>query len=275
MGIDRRNFLKVSGLTCIGLAGGSVSKVFGRQNATPAEVADSTVADTAHTTADAAGAGEPLKATRWAMVIDLTKCKRHEGCNDCALACHQVHNVPEFDNHKHEVKWIWKESFGHAFHDQMHNLQAEKWQHTPALVLCNHCDNPPCVRVCPTKATWQRESDGIVMMDWHRCIGCRYCVAACPYGSRSFNWVDPRPHIDKIDPDYPTRTKGVVEKCTFCDERLSRGQLPACVEACKHGALVFGDADDPNSEVRKLLDENFNLRRKPNLGTRPQVYYIM
>lgn len=275
MGIDRRNFLKVSGLTCIGLASGSVSRVFGNQNATPEEVADAAVADTAHTTTEQLKEGRPLTATRWAMVIDLTKCKRHEGCEDCARACHEVHNVPEFKEHKHEIKWIWKESFGHTFHSQKHILQADKWKHTETLVLCNHCDNPPCVRVCPTKATWRRESDGIVMMDWHRCIGCRYCVAACPYGSRSFNWVDPRPHIDDIDPSYPTRSKGVVEKCTFCDERISRGKLPACVEACKHGAIVFGDADDPNSEVRKLLDENFNLRRKPNLGTRPQVYYIM
>ena len=89
----------------------------------------------------------------------------------------------------------------------------------PVLVLCNHCDNPPCARVCPTEATWKRD-DGIVMMDWHRCIGCRYCIAACPYGSRSFNWQRPAAASRQADPDYPTRTKGVVEKCTFCDERL-------------------------------------------------------
>ena len=125
------------------------------------------------------------------------------------------------------------------------------------------------------QATWKREKDGIVMMDWHRCIGCRYCVAACPYGSRSFNWRDPRPFIDKINPEYPTRTRGVVEKCTFCEERLSRGYMPSCVEVCKHGALAFGDLEDPDSTVRRLLHDNFSLRRKPGLGTNPEVYYLV
>ena len=100
------------------------------------------------------------------------------------------------------------------------------------------------MRVCPTQATWKRE-DGIVMMDWHRCIGCRYCMAACPYGSRSFNWLDPRPYIHNPNPEFPTRTKGVVEKCNFCAERLGTGRPPACVEACPEKALVFGDLADP------------------------------
>jgi molybdopterin-containing oxidoreductase family iron-sulfur binding subunit len=113
------------------------------------------------------------------------------------------------------------------------------------------------------------------MMDWHRCIGCRYCVAACPYGSRSFNWSDPRPHIGQLNGDYPTRTKGVVEKCTFCDERLARGRPPACVEACPEKALVFGDMADPNSEVRRLVRDELTFRRKPELGTEPQVFYLL
>ena len=107
------------------------------------------------------------------------------------------------------------------------------------------------MRVCPTKATFKR-ADGIVMMDYHRCIGCRFCMAACPYGSRSMNYRDPRPFIRKINPDFPTRTKGVVEKCNFCEERLARGILPACVVACKEKALVFGDLEDPRSDVRLL-----------------------
>jgi molybdopterin-containing oxidoreductase family iron-sulfur binding subunit len=111
------------------------------------------------------------------------------------------------------------------------------------------------------------------MMDWHRCIGCRYCVAGCPYGSRSFNWVDPRPSLKEIRQDFPTRSKGVVEKCTFCEERLDQGRQPACVEACPDKALVFGDLNDPTSEVRARLKERFALRRKPGLGTRPAVYY--
>ena len=113
------------------------------------------------------------------------------------------------------------------------------------------------------------------MMDWHRCIGCRYCVLACPYGSRSFNWRDPRPFIEETKPDFPTRSRGVVEKCTFCEERLARGIQPACVEACKEKALIFGDLEDPDSEVRSLLKDRFTIRRKPGLGTQPEVYYMV
>jgi molybdopterin-containing oxidoreductase family iron-sulfur binding subunit len=265
MGIDRRKFIKVAGLTVLGTACGAAPKVLSQE-------ADSVLADTA---AAPSGPKEPLVASRWAMVIDVRKCMEHHDCSDCANACHVVHNVPEFDNPKDDIKWIWKESFAHAFHEQEHEFLEEKLKHTPVLVMCNHCDNPPCVRVCPTQATWKRDEDGIVMMDWHRCIGCRYCVAACPYGSRSFNWRDPRPFIKDIQADFPTRQRGVVEKCTFCEERLVRGQKPACVEACKHGALVFGDLENPESEVRKLLREHYTIRRKPALGTQPEVYYIV
>ena len=113
------------------------------------------------------------------------------------------------------------------------------------------------------------------MMDWHRCIGCRYCMAACPYGSRSFNWTDPRPDIANQDPDFPTRTKGVVEKCNLCEERLGRGELPLCVLACPQKAMIFGDLDDPDSTVRRALRRHYTIRRKPELGTNPQVYYIV
>jgi molybdopterin-containing oxidoreductase family iron-sulfur binding subunit len=174
-----------------------------------------------------------------------------------------------------EIKWIWKEEFEHAFHAYKDAPLREDLRHSDVLLLCNHCDNPPCTRVCPTKATWKRKSDGLVMMDWHRCIGCRYCVAACPYGSRSFNWRDPKPFVEEIQSTFPHRTRGVVEKCTFCDERIARGQLPACVEACPENALAFGDLNDPNSNVARLLAENFAIRRKPDLGTRPQVYYLV
>jgi molybdopterin-containing oxidoreductase family iron-sulfur binding subunit len=210
------------------------------------------------------------------MVVDLEKCRRRDGCVDCIDACHRVHNVPHLENEKDEVKWIWREGYRQAFIDQEHEgeLIRKDLQDLGILVFCNHCDNPPCVRVCPTKATWKRE-DGIVMMDWHRCIGCRYCVAACPYGSRSFNWRDPKPFINEIDPTFPHRTRGVVEKCTFCDERLAAGKLPACVEVCPEKALAFGDLEDPHSEVRALLHDRFAIRRKPYLGTQPQVYYLV
>ncbi len=253
---NRRKFLKLAGLTALGITAGRYVKVFG--NELPAKFAD---------IKEAAG-------KRWAMVINLKKCAVKEGCKSCVNACHKTHNVPDLENKNHEIKWIWKEDYQHVFIDQENHYLNEDFKNAQVPVFCNHCDNPPCVRVCPTEATWKRD-DGIVMMDWHRCIGCRYCMAACPYGSRSFNWTDPRSSLDKINKSFPTRTKGVVEKCTFCDERLSRGLMPACVEACTEGCLVFGDLNDPKSDVRNLLNKNFSIRRKPGLGTEPEIYYIV
>jgi molybdopterin-containing oxidoreductase family iron-sulfur binding subunit len=257
MKIDRRKFMRLSGLTALGWVTMRPGELLAQESS-------------AHTAGTKVGTGQ-----RWAMTIDVRKCMAAKDCTDCAVACHRTHNVPDFGNPKDEIKWIWKESFHHAFEEQHHEYLEHDLEHAPALVLCNHCDNPPCVRVCPTQATWKREADGIVMMDWHRCIGCRYCIVGCPYGARSFNWRDPRPHIEKIVPDFPTRARGVVEKCTFCEERLARGLGPACVEACKEKALAFGDLEDPHSEVRKLVAEHFTIRRKPGLGTQPQVYYIV
>ncbi len=252
MDIKRRDFIRIAGMgAAVGAVGTGVAKA---------------------STAKASSSGP-----RWAMVVDIKKCLKDEGCEDCKLACHQTHNVPDVDTKQHEIKWIWREKFDHALHEATHDHLSDSIKHSTIPVLCNHCDNPACTRVCPTQATWKRESDGLVMMDWHRCIGCRYCVAACPYGSRSFNYKDPRPHIGEIEEKYPTRTKGVVEKCTFCEERLAQGQEPACVEACakKSKALVFGDLNDPDSEICKVLEENFTIRRRPELGTGPQVYYIV
>jgi molybdopterin-containing oxidoreductase family iron-sulfur binding subunit len=255
MSADRRVFLKAAGLTALSVAGGKALAQEGLAK-------------------DWLARGG-LSARRWAMVIDVRKCREVRDCTECTKACHHVHNVPKLDNPKHEIKWIWKESFENAFHEQEHDYTIDEVKHSLVPVLCNHCDNPPCVSVCPTQATWKREEDGIVMMDWHRCIGCRYCVVACPYGSRSFNWKDPRPFIDDVQADFPTRMKGVVEKCTFCEERIAKGLIPSCVEACKERALVFGDLEDPNSEVRQLLKSNYTIRRKPGLGTEPEVYYIV
>ncbi len=210
--------------------------------------------------------------TRWGIAIDTAKCLKQPNCTKCIAACHQAHNVPAIPDPRREVRWIWKEPFDRAFpgqEDAYSPLRA-----APVMVFCNHCDNPPCARVCPTQATWKRE-DGIVMMDWHRCIGCRYCMAACPYGSRSFNWMDPRPYIHTVNAGFPTRTRGVVEKCTLCTERLAAGRPPACVEVCPEKALVFGNLADPQSEIRKLLESRRHVRRKPELGTDPQVFYIV
>ena len=206
------------------------------------------------TATHAAGAGATATGPQWAFLIDLRRC---DGCDHCTTACQSAHYLSE------EQTWI-----------KVYKLTNAAGLTLAMPRLCMHCENPPCVRVCPTQATWKRE-DGIVMMDWHRCIGCRYCMAGCPYGSRSFNWSDPRPAIRTITPDFPTRSKGVVEKCTFCEERLAKNQMPACVEACPDKAIVFGDVRDPGSEVRALLRSRLALRRKAELGTGPAVYYIV
>ena len=161
----------------------------------------------------------------------------------------------------------------------MHKFTADRLKGQPVMVLCNHCERPSCVRVCPTGATWKRE-DGVVMMDMHRCIGCRYCIVACPYGSRSFNWSDPRPNIKPdIDPEYPTRSKGVVEKCNLCAERLAKGLGPACVDAANQvageGAMYFGDLGDPGSEIVQVLRSRLSIQRRPHLGTEPHVFYLV
>ena len=163
----------------------------------------------------------------------------------------------------------------HAFPDDLNEHLTAKVKDRIFPLLCNHCTNPPCVRVCPTQATYQM-ADGIVAMDYHRCIGCRFCMAGCPFGARSFNFMDPRKHLPKEmpNPTFPTRMQGVVEKCTFCAERLAQGLMPACVEAAG-GRILFGDLDDPNSDVRRALAENYSIRRKPNLGTQPGVYYLI
>ncbi|RLC24939.1 MAG: 4Fe-4S ferredoxin [Deltaproteobacteria bacterium] len=270
---ERRSFLKVAGIAAIGLG------------ASPAiNFASSDSHGTAH--AVKAKNEEALTAHRWGMVIDTNKIT-DEVVESVVEACHKSHNVPDFNhevdeekypdtrpvNHKQEVKWIWEEHFHNAFPDKEDEFLAEKFHDLPFLVTCNHCKNAPCVKACPTQATFKRE-DGIVLMDYHRCIGCRFCMAACPYGSRSFNFRDPRPFVDETVSTFPTRTRGVVEKCNLCAERLARGEQPHCVEASE-GAIVVGDLEDPESEVRALLNEHYTIRRKQSLGTEPSVYYIM
>ena len=267
MGMDRRKFLKIAGLSTLLGLGGKV----GYDLLAPGEL-------------EASLQEVPLtEGKKWGMVIDISKLDE-KTMDLCIEACHRVHNVPNMGNPKVEIKWIWKETYDHSFPDQQHEYTAEGIKEHPFLLLCNHCTDPPCCRACPTKATWKRETDGVVMMDLHRCIGCRFCMAACPFGARSFNWGDPRKAPKALNPnfptnpDYPTRTKGVVEKCTFCAERLSKGELPACVEAARmegKKALTFGDLSDPDSEVRRLLRSRFTIRRKPELGTGPNVYYIV
>ena len=259
MTTNRRDFLKIAGVSALALM-------------TPSLILPALARDNVRLPGRDFTPAKSLTAQRWAMAIDPSKC--NEGCTDCITACHAVHNVPDFGNPKDEVKWIWTEPFACVFPAEDHPCQGQAIQKLKIPVLCNQCANPACVRVCPTQATFKRP-DGIVMMDYHRCIGCRLCMAACPYGARSMNFRDPRPYIAKINPDFPTRTKGVVEKCNFCEERLAKGMPPVCVSACKQKAIVFGDMEDPRSEIRLLLEKHFNLRRRAHLGTAPQIYYIL
>jgi len=256
MEFDRRGLLKVAGLSLLGLIAAPAWYVISRAKLPGKSPAPGI-----------------LPEKKWGMVINLKKCWAEDGCTDCIDACHRIHNVPDFGNPKDEIKWIWKVPHGRAFPEHGHEFTEETSTGRPVPVLCNQCDDPPCIKYCPTRATWRRE-DGIVMMDYHRCIGCRYCMAGCPYGSRSFNWKNPRPFVRKINFDFPTRTKGVVEKCNFCQERLAEGLLPACVEACKEKALIFGDLNDRDSEVRKILRSRKIIQRLPELGTKPKVYYV-
>ncbi len=253
MDFSRRTFLKIAGISALG---------FGLKPALQALAGNG----------ERIGKNPPGAARRWAMAIDLQKCP--PSCQDCRIACHRAHNVPDFGNPKDEVKWIWKEAYGDVFPGQEHKYLLEGLKERPAVVLCNHCAEPACVRVCPTKATFKR-ADGIVMMDYHRCIGCRFCMAGCPYGARSMNFRDPRPFVKELNPGFPTRTKGVVEKCNFCVERLEQGLGPLCVAACREMAMVFGDLEDKDSEIRRVLKTRYTIRRKPELGTGPQVYYIV
>ena len=258
---SRRSFLKIAGVSALGIG------------ARPVLDAIASAPQGAEAEPKYAKGDKALTAKRWGIVIDTKKFESEADLEAITEACHSIHNVPEFENKRHEIKWIWTEEFKHTFPTLENEYLNERAKHLPFLTFCNHCVKPACVRACPTKATFKRE-DGIVLMDFHRCIGCRFCMAACPYGSRSFNFRDPRPFIKENNPKFPTRTKGVVEKCNFCAERLAVGKGPACVEASK-GAMIYGDLDDPGSEIRKILKSNYTIRRKPNLGAGPNIFYIV
>lgn len=268
---SRREFLKKAGVgSLVGL--GVVSAV--------SVIAEKTgkASSGEHATADASG-------TRFGLVIDSKKCS--DGCTVCTEVCHTIHNVPDHrlsdgsPDLKNEIKWIWKEPYANTFPSKSSQFVSDDLTKKKHMVLCNHCKEPPCVRVCPTQATFKRK-DGIVLMDFHRCIGCRFCMAACPYGSRSFNWKDPReagsPNVigrTSLDLEFPTRERGVVEKCNLCAERLAKGLIPACVEKCPEKAITFGDLNDKDSQIREVLASNSTIQRKSELGTGPSVFYIV
>lgn len=281
----RRDFLKIAGASTLAGLGGTVVVDRLVSGTSPVQSRAAKEVESGHgggheAAAQAHAAGEEVakSGNRFGMIVDLRKFKENPALGDKVVkACHATHNVPDFSEKKDEIKWTWLTGYGSAFTEHSHDYRDQLTLDNDVMVMCNHCDNPPCVRACPTRATFKNK-DGIVAMDYHRCIGCRFCMAACPYGMRSFNWRDPRAGLDmnKLNNEFPTRMRGVVEKCNFCAERVGLGKQPACVEACGDSkALIFGNLNDPNSEIRKVLKANYTIQRKPTLGTHPSVFYIV
>ena len=222
--------------------------------------------------------------SKWAMVIDLDKCT---GCGACNVACKMENNVPIVDPEEAQngraMFWM----------DMMTTIEGD-YPNTYVKRVpkpCFHCDDPPCTLVCPVGATY-RNPEGLVAQIYHRCIGCRYCMAACPFTAKSFNWYDPK-WIDGApdvgNPDVSRRMVGVVEKCSFCSHRLQKVKetadvedrqirdgeyVPACLESCPADAIVFGDIENRDSDVARLSRSYRVYRYGEDLGVEPKVYYL-
>lgn len=224
------------------------------------------------------GAEPPIPGVRFAYALDLSRCI---GCRRCVYACVDENN----QSRDPQVHWIrvleMDQARGVDFAHANPYYEAEEVPrpgHFYVPMACQQCENPPCVKSCPTGATW-REEDGIVVVDYDWCIGCRCCLAACPYGARKFNWAEPELPPGELNPDMHAlgnrlRTKGSVEKCTFCVQRVRKGRYPACVEVCPVGARKFGDLNDPASEIRYLLEHKRVFVLKAELNTRPRFFYF-
>ncbi len=209
-----------------------------------------------------------MAEVRYGIVVDTRKCI---GCQTCAFVCRAENNVPD------NIWWNKALTDGGQGMDTFSGTfgNAEKRYFT---LSCQHCDNPACVKVCPVGATYKDPETGIVRQDYDKCIGCRMCMAACPYtGVRSFNWEEPRYSVDFAlgDADVPAHQKHTVEKCTMCWHRIARGEEPACVVGCPAYARTFGDLNDPESEVSKLIREREYVQLLDDRGTEPSVYYLV
>ena len=236
-----------------------------------------------------ASASTAIDGKKLAMVIDLQKCV---GCGACIIACKNENNVQS------DVAWASR------IIKTRGKFPNVRYEYIPTL--CNHCGNAPCVKGCPTNAMHKGPGD-ITMHDPAKCIGCRYCMINCPYGVIHFNagkthsfWRSKKPMLGNItssaaettqqvggtvipyynparelsQPGTGLRYKGIVEKCTLCDHRVKDGEIPYCVEACPTNARIFGDLNDPNSEVNQILGKFRPWRLKENLGTEPKVFYV-
>ncbi|HEY5368470.1 MAG TPA: 4Fe-4S dicluster domain-containing protein [Hanamia sp.] len=213
-----------------------------------------------------AEARKGIPGKKFVMVIDLSRCKNVKACQ---ASCNHAHHVQDAQN------WIKI----YPMQDAQH--AAPYWQPT----ICMHCDEPPCVKVCPVDATFKRE-DGIVLIDSDRCIGCRFCMAACPYSTRVFNWGEPDLPADIADKPYNPETslpqkKGTVGKCDFCPDMTRMGMLPHCVSACPNGVYFFGDMNEDSvtngAETFRFSDlvrDKAGYRLMEDLGTKPSVYYL-
>ena len=221
---------------------------------------------------------------RWGMVIDLDKCT---ACQACVIACQVENNIPPPDPKEaanfRSIHWI----------RLVEHLEGEYPHIKSSLipVLCMHCENPPCIKVCPVGAT-NISSEGLVDQIYGRCIGCRYCTTACPYTVKFMNWYRPKwpkEMMRSLNPDVTVRPKGVVEKCIFCAHRIQKAKeraraekremtpedyIPACVETCPSNAMAFGNLDDKNSMVFKLSRSPRVFRLMEDLGTNPKVFYL-
>jgi len=208
------------------------------------------------TEAEAAGAADANK--RWGLLIDVSKCA--DGCTACVTACKDENGWAGHGNTDADAQRIRKVT-----------LKNSATGHTEEMpMMCQHCEEPPCVDVCPTGASFKRK-DGIVLVDKHICIGCRYCMMACPFKARSFVHEP----VNNQEPHAP-RGQGTVESCTLCVHRVDEGRIPACVEACSaagHNAMIFGDLKDPNSEISQRLAQYQSVSLRPDLDLNPGVRY--
>jgi Fe-S-cluster-containing dehydrogenase component len=220
----------------------------------------------------------PLPNTVFGYALNLNACI---GCRRCVYACVQENNQSRTAEQIHYIKVLRFKNGEMEFEksDRFYDpdlVPEPGYYYMP--VQCQHCERAPCVKACPIKATWT-EPDGLVVVDYNWCIGCRYCMAACPYEQRFFNWFDPNLPAEELNADTHylgnrPRMRGVVEKCTYCIQRAREGRYPACVEACPVGARKFGNLLDPDSEIRSILETKRVFRIKEDLLTEPKFFYF-